>query len=106
MTSTITGDRHEDLCSHGAASAAGPAVRPCLAGAQPLALFPMMPVMGNLTLVVAAMSYAGQLSLTATASSDSCRPRRCSPTARSALNSLTPADRLPSSPSRRHGQRS
>jgi hypothetical protein len=32
----------------------------------------MMPVMGNLTLVVAVLSYAGQLSFTATADRDAC----------------------------------
>jgi len=32
----------------------------------------MMPVMGNLTLVVAALSYAGQLNLTAVADQDYC----------------------------------
>jgi diacylglycerol O-acyltransferase / wax synthase len=31
-----------------------------------------MPVMGNLTLVVAALSYAGQLNLTAVADHDHC----------------------------------
>jgi hypothetical protein len=31
----------------------GPSVPPCPAGAQPLALFPMMPVMGDLTRVIA-----------------------------------------------------
>jgi hypothetical protein len=30
-----------------------------------LELFPAMPVMGNLTLVIAVLSYAGQLNLTA-----------------------------------------
>ena len=32
----------------------------------------MMPVMGNLTLVIAVLSYAGQLNLTATADHDHC----------------------------------
>jgi hypothetical protein len=32
----------------------------------------MMPVMGNLTIVVAALSYAGQLNLTAVADHDHC----------------------------------
>jgi hypothetical protein len=32
----------------------------------------MMPTMGNLTLVVAALSYAGQLNLTAVADRDRC----------------------------------
>jgi WS/DGAT/MGAT family acyltransferase len=51
---------------------AGPAVPLYLAGARLLELFPMMPVMGNLTLVVAVLSYAGQLNITATADHDSC----------------------------------
>jgi diacylglycerol O-acyltransferase / wax synthase len=50
----------------------GPAVPLYLAGARLLELFPMMPVMGNLTLVVAALSYAGQLNLTAVADRDGC----------------------------------
>jgi hypothetical protein len=51
---------------------AGPPVPLYLAGARLLELFPMMPVMGNLTLVVAVLSYAGQLNLTATADRDAC----------------------------------
>jgi WS/DGAT/MGAT family acyltransferase len=51
---------------------AGPPVPVYLAGARLLALFPMMPVMGNLTLVVAVLSYAGQLNLTAIADRDCC----------------------------------
>jgi hypothetical protein len=51
---------------------AGPAAPLYLAGAQLLELFPMMPVMGNLTLVVGVLSYAGQLNLTAVADHDHC----------------------------------
>jgi WS/DGAT/MGAT family acyltransferase len=51
---------------------AGPPVPLYLAGAPLLELFPMMPVMGNLTLVVAVLSYAGQLNFTATADRDAC----------------------------------
>ena len=51
---------------------AGPPVPLYLAGARLLELFPMVPVMGNLTLVVAVLSYAGQLNLTAVADPDSC----------------------------------
>jgi hypothetical protein len=51
---------------------AGPPVPLYLAGARLLELFPMLPVMGNLTLVVAVLSYAGQLNLTAVADRDSC----------------------------------
>jgi WS/DGAT/MGAT family acyltransferase len=50
----------------------GPPVPLYLAGARLLELFPMMPPMGNLTLVVAALSYAGQLNLTAGADRDGC----------------------------------
>jgi diacylglycerol O-acyltransferase len=50
----------------------GPPVSLYLAGARALELFPMMPVMGNLTLVVAVLSYAGQLNLTAVADRDGC----------------------------------
>jgi diacylglycerol O-acyltransferase / wax synthase len=51
---------------------AGPPLPLYLAGARLLELFPMMPVMGNLTLVVGVLSYAGQLNLTATADYDHC----------------------------------
>jgi len=51
---------------------AGPPVPLYLAGARLLELFPMSPVMGNLTLVVAVLSYAGQLNLTAVADPGSC----------------------------------
>jgi WS/DGAT/MGAT family acyltransferase len=51
---------------------AGPPVPLYLADARLLELFPMMPVMGNLTLVVGALSYAGQLNLTAVADHDHC----------------------------------
>ncbi|HZD02414.1 MAG TPA: wax ester/triacylglycerol synthase family O-acyltransferase [Actinomycetes bacterium] len=50
----------------------GPPVPLYLAGARLLELFPMVPVMGNLTLVVAVLSYAGQLNLTAMADRDGC----------------------------------
>ena len=51
---------------------AGPPVPLYLAGARLPELFPMMPVMGNLTLVVGVLSYAGQLNLTAVADHDHC----------------------------------
>ena len=50
----------------------GPPVPLYLAGAQLLEIFPVMPVMGNLTLVVAVLSYAGQLNFTACADRDGC----------------------------------
>jgi len=50
----------------------GPSAPLYLAGARLLGLFPVVPVMGNLTLVVAVLSYAGQLNLTAVADQDGC----------------------------------
>lgn len=51
---------------------AGPPAPVFLAGARVLEVFPTVPVMGNLTLVVAVMSYAGQLNLTAIADPVGC----------------------------------
>jgi diacylglycerol O-acyltransferase / wax synthase len=53
-------------------NAPGPPAPLYLAGARLLELFPTMPTMGNLTLVVAVVSYAGQLNLTAVADRDGC----------------------------------
>jgi WS/DGAT/MGAT family acyltransferase len=50
----------------------GPPVPLYLAGAPLLEVFPLLPPMGNLTLVVAAVSYAGQLNLTAAVDRDGC----------------------------------
>lgn len=50
----------------------GPPAPLYLAGARLLELFPVMPVMGNLTLVVAVLSYAGQLNFTAVGDLDGC----------------------------------
>ena len=50
----------------------GPPVALYLAGAKLLEVFPIMPTMGNLTLVVAALSYAGQLNFTAVADRGGC----------------------------------
>jgi WS/DGAT/MGAT family acyltransferase len=50
----------------------GPPTPLYLAGARLLELFPVVPVMGNLTLVVAVLSYAGQFNLTAVADPDAC----------------------------------
>ena len=43
-----------------------------LAGARVLELFPIVSLLGNLTLIVAVLSYAGQLTLTAAADRDTC----------------------------------
>jgi diacylglycerol O-acyltransferase / wax synthase len=50
----------------------GPPVPLYLAGAQLLELFPVVSLLGNLTLSVAVVSYAGQLNLTAVADRDAC----------------------------------
>jgi diacylglycerol O-acyltransferase / wax synthase len=50
----------------------GPPVPLCLAGAPLLELFPVVPIMGNVTLDVGVLSYAGQLNLTAMADQNTC----------------------------------
>jgi diacylglycerol O-acyltransferase len=50
----------------------GPPLSLYLAGARLREMFPMMPPMGNLTLVVAALSYAGQLNLTVVGDRECC----------------------------------
>jgi len=53
-------------------NAPGPPVPLYLAGARLLEVFPMMPTMGNLTLVVGVLSYEGQLNFTVVADRDGC----------------------------------
>jgi diacylglycerol O-acyltransferase len=53
-------------------NAPGPPVPLYLAGARLLEVFPMMPTMGNLTLVIGVLSYAGQLNITAVADREAC----------------------------------
>jgi WS/DGAT/MGAT family acyltransferase len=53
-------------------NAPGPPVPLYLAGARLLEVFPMMPTMGNLTLVVGVLSYAGQLNISAVADREGC----------------------------------
>src|SRR5439155_20213366 len=50
----------------------GPPIPLYLAGVPLLEVFPLLPPMGNLTFVVAALSYAGQLNLTAAADRNIC----------------------------------
>ena len=50
----------------------GPPVPLYLAGAPLLEVFPVVPLVGNQTLNVAVLSYAGQLNLTAVADGDAC----------------------------------
>jgi diacylglycerol O-acyltransferase / wax synthase len=85
----------------------GPPVPLYLAGARLLELFPMMPVMGNLTLVVAVLSYAGQLNLTAVADRDSCPDVEVfAQGVRSALDDLARSVNMPGTGGRAGGQRS
>jgi diacylglycerol O-acyltransferase / wax synthase len=53
-------------------NAPGPPVPLYFAGARLLEVFPMMPTMGNLTLVVGVLSYEGQLTFTAAADRKGC----------------------------------
>ncbi|HET9722777.1 MAG TPA: wax ester/triacylglycerol synthase family O-acyltransferase [Actinomycetota bacterium] len=53
-------------------NAPGPPVPMYLAGARLREVFPIMPTMGNLTLVVGVLSYEGQLNFTAAADRDGC----------------------------------
>lgn len=50
----------------------GPPVPLYLAGAPLLEAFPVVPLIGNETLSVGVLSYAGQLNLTAVADGDAC----------------------------------
>jgi WS/DGAT/MGAT family acyltransferase len=50
----------------------GPPIPLYLAGAPLLEVFPLVPIVGNTTLAVVVLSYAGQLNLTAVADRDGC----------------------------------
>ncbi|HEX8861313.1 MAG TPA: wax ester/triacylglycerol synthase family O-acyltransferase [Actinomycetes bacterium] len=50
----------------------GPPVPLYLAGAPLLEVFPLVPIMGNMTLGVGALSYAGQFNITAVADREAC----------------------------------
>jgi hypothetical protein len=50
----------------------GPPMPLYLGGARLLELFPVAPVMGNLTVVVAVLSYTGQLNMTAVTDGGGC----------------------------------
>jgi len=55
-----------------AANVPGPPVPLYFAGAPLLEAFPMVPILGNVSLGVGALSYAGQFNLTAVADRDLC----------------------------------
>jgi diacylglycerol O-acyltransferase / wax synthase len=54
------------------ANVPGPPVPLYLDGAALLEVFPVVPIMGNLTLGIGALSYAGQFNLTVVADRDAC----------------------------------
>jgi diacylglycerol O-acyltransferase / wax synthase len=54
------------------ANVPGPPARLHLAGGSLLELFPVVPLIGNVTLGIGALSYAGQLNLTVVADEDAC----------------------------------
>lgn len=54
------------------ANVPGPPVPLYLGGAPLLDVFPVVPIMGNMTLGVGALSYAGQFNLTVVADRDGC----------------------------------
>jgi diacylglycerol O-acyltransferase len=68
----LRGFAHQRLMNTSVTNVPGPPVPLYLAGARLLELFPMVSLIGNLTLVVAVFSYAGQLNLTAVADQDTC----------------------------------
>jgi diacylglycerol O-acyltransferase / wax synthase len=63
---------HQRFMNLGVTDVPGPPVPLYLAGARLLELFPVAPILGNLTLTVGVLSYAGQLNLTAMADQDTC----------------------------------
>ena len=77
----------------------GPPVPLYLAGAQLLEVFPVVPLVGNETLNISVLSYAGQLNMTAVADEDACSDVDCSPRA---FGTPTRSLRGPSSPRLEH----
>jgi len=63
---------HQRFVNLSVTNVPGPPVPLYLAGAQLLELFPVAPILGNVTLTVGVLSYAGQLNLTAMADQDTC----------------------------------
>jgi hypothetical protein len=68
----LRGFRRQRLLNTSVTNLPGPPVPLYLAGARLLELVPVVSLMGNLTLVVAVLSYTGQLNLTAVADGDTC----------------------------------
>ena len=63
---------HQHYMNLSVSNVPGPPVPLYLAGARLLELVPLVPIVGNLTLAVGVLSYAGQLNLTAVADRDGC----------------------------------
>ena len=63
---------HQRWANTYVANVPGPAEPLTFAGAPVLELFPLVPLIGNVTLGVGALSYAGQLNLTVVADADAC----------------------------------
>jgi WS/DGAT/MGAT family acyltransferase len=63
---------HQRFVNLSVTNVPGPPVPLYVAGARLLELFPVVPIIGNVTLDVGVLSYAGQLNLTAMADQDSC----------------------------------
>jgi diacylglycerol O-acyltransferase len=55
-----------------AANVPGPPVPLYFAGARLLEVFPVVPIIGNVSLAVGALSYAGQFNITAVADREAC----------------------------------
>jgi diacylglycerol O-acyltransferase / wax synthase len=68
----LRGFAHQRFLNTSVTNVPGPPVPLYLAGARLLELFPVVSLMGNFTLAVAVLSYAGQLNLTAVADRDTC----------------------------------
>jgi diacylglycerol O-acyltransferase len=63
---------HQRWANAYVANVPGPPVPLYLAGAPLLEVFPVVPLTGNITLGVGALSYAGQFNITAVADRDAC----------------------------------
>jgi len=63
---------HQRLGNFYVANVPGPPMPLYLAGVQILELLPIVPIMGNITLGVGALSYAGQFNLTVVADDETC----------------------------------
>jgi hypothetical protein len=63
---------HQRAMSTYAANVPGPPVRLYLAGAPLLEVFPVVPLLGNISVGVGALSYAGQFNLTIVADQKAC----------------------------------